>query len=200
MVHPRAAFRARSGGSGNPAQFPAKPRFTSGPRLAGPAQVGKADTCSFASSGATTTAVRWLLRGTAVKGATAVTFTPSAADLGQSLSCSVTLTNAGGSTAATSASVKVGLGAALRVVSNPTLKGPHKVGKAESVSPGTWSPSASTYAYQWYLSTAKITGATSSHYTPTTTEKGKKLHCVITARKPGYASGIYATPSVTVRS
>jgi virginiamycin B lyase len=177
---------------------PPKPTFTSGPRLSGPAKVGKADTCSFTNSGATSAAIRWLVSGAAQKGATARTFTPTAADVGRLLSCSVTLTNSSGSVTGTSASVKVALGAALAVVRNPVLSGPHKAGKAEAVSTGAWSPAATSYTYQWYLGTARIAHATSSRYTPPTTDKGKKLHCAVTAHRAGYASGTHATPAVTL--
>ena len=89
-------------------------------------------------------AIRWLVSGAAQKGATARTFTPTAADVGRLLSCSVTLTNSSGSVTGTSASVKVAIGAALAVVRNPVLSGPHKAGKAEAVSTGAWSPAATS--------------------------------------------------------
>jgi hypothetical protein len=82
------------------------------------------DACSFTSSGATSTAIRWVISGTAQKSATASTFTPTAVDLGKPLPCSVTLANSGGSVTGTSASSKVALGAALAVVRKPTLSGP----------------------------------------------------------------------------
>ncbi len=90
------------------------------------------------------------------------------------------------------------LGAALAVARKPALSGLHTTGKAEAVSTGTWSPAATSYDYQWYLGTAKIARATSSRYTPPASDRGKKLHCVVTARRAGYASGSYATPSVTL--
>jgi hypothetical protein len=80
----------------------------------------------------------------------------------------------------------------------PKLSGPHKVGKAESVSSGTWSPSATSYGYQWYLGATAIAGATSSRYTPPAKDKGQKLHCVVTAHRAGYGNGSYATTSVTL--
>ena len=175
-----------------------KPTFTSAPKLTAPTRVGHADTCAFTESAATTTAIRWLVSGVVRKGATARTFTPVAADLGKPLSCSVTLTNSGGSVVATSAAVKVALGAALTATRKPALSGPHKAGEAEAVSAGTWSPAATSYTYQWYLGTTAIARATSSHYTSPTKDKGKKLHCVVTAHLAGHGNGTYTTPAVTL--
>ena len=172
--------------------------FTSGPRLTSPTRVGTADTCSFGSLNATRVAVSWLVNGTVQKGATARTFTPAAADLGKALSCSVALANAGGTLTRKSAAVKVALGAPLKVERKPMLSGPHKAGHAESVSAGTWSPTASSYSYQWYLGSGKIAHATAARYTPPDRDKGAKLHCVIHASKAGYANGSYATAAVTL--
>jgi hypothetical protein len=172
--------------------------FTSGPTLTKPTRVGQADTCSFGSLNATKATISWLVNGTAQKGATARTFTPTPADLGKTLSCSVTLANAGGALAKKSAAVKVALGAPLKVAKKPVLSGPRKAGQAESASTGTWSPTASSYGYQWYLGSGKIAHATGARYTPPARDKGAKLHCVINARKPGYADGSYATAAVTL--
>jgi virginiamycin B lyase len=172
--------------------------FTSGPKLSSPPRVGRADTCLFASLDATSSTVSWLLNGAVQKGMTGRSFTPSAADLSRDLSCSVTLVNSGGSLTKKSASVKVAVGAALKVVRKPALSGPDQAGKAESVTSGSWSPGARSYGYQWYLGSSKVTGATSSQYRPPAGDKGKKLHCVVAAHRPGYASGRYTTKSVTL--
>jgi hypothetical protein len=71
-------------------------------------------------------------------------------------------------------------------------------GKAESVTSGTWAPGASSYSYQWYLGSSAIAHATSARYTPPSRDRGKTLHCVVTAHRPGYASGRYATPPVAL--
>jgi streptogramin lyase len=172
--------------------------FTSGPRLSGPPRVGKPVSCLFGGRNATASTVAWLLNGVVRSGATARDFTPTAADLGRRLSCAVTLKNAGGTLKKASAAAKVTLGAPLTVVRKPALAGPRTTGKPESVSPGTWSPGATSYGYQWYLGSSAIAHATSARYTPPAKDKGKKLHCAVTAGRPGYASGRYATPSVTL--
>ena len=172
--------------------------FTSGPKPSPSPRVGKADTCQFGGLNATTATVAWELNGAVVKGAAGRDFTPTAADLGKELSCAVTLKNAGGSLTKRSAAVKVALGASLRVVKKPALSGARKAGEPESVSSGTWAPGASSYSYQWYLGRSAIAHATADRYTPPAKDRGKTLHCVVTARRPGYASGRYATGSVTL--
>ena len=172
--------------------------FTSGPKLSRPAQVGKVVSCQFGGLNASATTVAWLVNGVVVKGATGRDFTPAAADLGKELSCAVTLRNAGGSLTKKSATAKIALGAPLKVVRKPALSGPRKAGKPESASTGTWTPGASSYSYQWYLGSSAIAHATSDRYTPPTKDRGKTLHCVVTAHRPGYATGSYATGSVTL--
>lgn len=81
--------------------------FTSGPKLSRPVQVGKVVTCQFGGLNATASSIAWLLNGAVHKGAAGREFTPTAADVGKELSCSVRLTNAGGSLTKRSAAVKV---------------------------------------------------------------------------------------------
>jgi virginiamycin B lyase len=172
--------------------------FTSGPKLSRRPQVGKVTTCPFGGLNATASTVAWLLNGVVLKGAAGRDFTPTAADLGRELSCAVTLKNAGGSLTKRSAAVKIALGASLSVVKKPALSGPRKAGKPESVSAGTWAPGATSYSYQWYLGSSAIAHATSGRYTAPTRDRGKALHCVVTAHRPGYANGRDATGSVTL--
>ena len=69
----------------------------------------------------------------------------------------------------------------------PTLSGTAGAGDALTASPGTWSPAASSYAYQWQLSTnggstwTAITGATSSSYTLPAADQGDSVRVIVTA-------------------
>ena len=172
--------------------------FTSGPKLSHSPQLGKADNCQFGGLNSSASTVAWLVNGVVVKGATGRDFTPTAGDVGKELSCAVTLRNAGGSLTKKSAAVKVALGGPLSVVKKPALSGSRKAGSPESVSSGVWAPGATSYSYQWYLGSGAIAHATSDRYTPPTKDRGKRLHCVVTAHRPGYANGRYATGSVTL--
>jgi virginiamycin B lyase len=86
----------------------------------------------------------------------------------------------------------------LTVVTAPALSGPAQAGMAESVSTGTWSPSATSYSYQWYLGSSKISGATAATYVPPAADSGMQLRCVVTAHRADYVNGSYVTSPVTL--
>ena len=79
------------------------------------------------------------------------------------------------------------LAASLQSTAAPTVTGTPRVGVKLTASPGTWSPPAS-YAYQWLADGVAISGATASTYTPTATQKGKRISVAVTATKTGYIS------------
>lgn len=117
------------------------------------------------------------------KNSITATFTPTASTFASSVSAAKTVT------------VK----AVLKNTKKPTLSGPHKVGKTEKVSKGSWSPKATSYSYQWLLNGAKIKGATKSSYKLIAKDKGKKISCRVTAKKSGAISGTATTKSVKVK-
>jgi hypothetical protein len=116
------------------------------------------------------------------KNSITATFTPTASTFASSVSAAKTVT------------VK----AVLKNTKKPALSGPHKVGKAEKVSHGSWSPKATSYSYQWLLNGSKIKGATKSSYKLIAKDKGKKISCKVTAKKSGAISGTATSKSVKV--
>jgi len=174
------------------------PTWKSKPVLSGHTKVGQADKCVATAEGATSLTYAWQANGKAISGATKSSYTIPAKLLGRKLSCSVKATNFIGSVSATSPSVKVALGSALRPVKKPTVSGPHKPGKAEKVTAGRWSPKAAKVTYQWYVGKKKIRGATRSSFTVSKSDKGKTIHVVVTASATGYAKGRYTTRSVKI--
>jgi hypothetical protein len=88
---------------------------------------------------------------------------------------------------------------ALANTKKPTPSGPHKVGKQETVSKGSWSPKATSYSYQWYLGSKKIKKATHSSLKLTKSEAGKKLSCTVTAKRAHYKSATAKSKGVTVK-
>jgi hypothetical protein len=156
----------------------------------GTGKVGSVETCvPSGTSTATSVTYAWKANGAAISGATHATYTVPASLLHKKLTCTVS---------AVFTSVTVALGPALHATSKPALKGPHLTGKAEKVSTGRWSPAASKYAYQWYVGSSKIRGATKSSYTVPKADKGKKIHCVVSASATGYATGTATTASVKI--
>lgn len=88
------------GGSGAPAN-------TTAPAITGTAIVGNQLSVSDGtwSGSPTSYAYQWARNGSAISGKTASTYTITASDVGQTITCEMTATNAKGSTAATSNSV-----------------------------------------------------------------------------------------------
>jgi len=70
----------------------------------------------------------------------------------------------------------------------PTIKGVAKVGSALTASPGTWSRSGLTFAYQWLQNGAAIAGATGPSLTPKLSQRGKRITIRVTASSLGFAT------------
>jgi hypothetical protein len=86
----------------------AAPKNTTGPSISGGATQGATLTCAPGSwSGSPTFAFQWLRDGQPISGATSANYLTVAADAGHQISCRVTATNDGGSTASTSAALTI---------------------------------------------------------------------------------------------
>jgi surface antigen len=77
---------------------------------------------------------------------------------------------------------------ALRATAAPTVVGTAKVGVALRATAGTWSP-AGSYTYQWTANGAAIAGATSSTFTPTAAQLGRRIAVKVVAKRTSYVSG-----------
>lgn len=167
--------------------------------LHGTSKVGSVDSCvPTGTTGATKVVYAWQKNGKAISGAPAANYKIPPALLGGKLTCSITATFDSGTSVGVSKAVTVGLGAALVPTTKPVVKGAHKPGKAEKVTAGKWSPAATKVIYQWYVGRRKVHGATKSSFTVPKSDKGKRIHCAVTASATGYAKGIYATPAVKI--
>jgi len=161
------------------------------PTITGTPKVGKPITCGATAGG--TQAFAWLKAGTPVSGATTKTVTVPAAWVGAKVSCRVTTTKGETSLQQTSAQVTIAIGDPLRAVTKPTLTGTPKVGLKLTCNHGTWSPVASSYAYAWKRDGKVISGKTLSKYLLVRADKGHKITCTVTAKKPGYRNGVVTT-------
>ena len=167
------------------------------PTIAGTPQVGVALTASTGAwaSGASFT-YSWRRSGTTAPVGTASTYTPVAADIGKTLSVTVTATRAGYTTATTPARTTTAvLGRAFTTSPTPTISGTTTTGSTLTAATGTWNPSASvTYTYVWSRATGiagvltPISGAKSKTYTLVAADKGKYLTVTVTATLTGYAT------------
>lgn len=88
---------------------------------------------------------------------------------------------------------------ALTTIKAPTITGVARVGSPLTASPGTWSPTAATFAYQWLADGTVITGATRATLVPTASLLGKRISVRVAASADGYDGGTAAstqTPAV----
>ena len=150
-------------------------------------------------SGATSVGYRWLRNGVALPGANHSTYRIASTDGGGLLACRVYGTNSGGSVSVTSDSRRVALGPASVVVNRPRIAGNAVVGHLLAVSPGVWSPAATSYVYQWRVNGAPIAGATGRFFRPTAAQRGKHVACTVGAQRPGMRIGYSTSTSVVVK-
>ena len=123
-----------------------------------------------------------------IAGATAKTYTPATADVGHTLRVTVTATNGGGKTSATSAqSAVVSSKAAPTSTAAPSISGTPQVGSTLTAAEGSWGNSPTSLAYAWERcdahgsGCAAISGATNPGYAVTSSDVGTTLRVAVTA-------------------
>ena len=189
--------RPHASGKGGPSLTAsnAPPVLSASPVVTGTPAVGQTLSCSQGVwfNSPTSYTYQWLRDGTVISGATASTYVVVSGDLGHSISCTVTATNAFGSTPATSNAVVI---VALPVnTAAPVISGSLTVGSTLSCTQGTWSNSPTSYAYQWQRGGTNISGATSSTYVTVSADGGTSVGCLVTATN---ASGSASQASNTL--
>ncbi len=142
-----------------------------------------------------------------VEGARGQTYTPGSSDVGESLRVLVTASNAGGS--ATEASEATSAVVAATEPSNtalPAISGTALDGSTLSASPGTWSGTPASYAYQWEScdasgeACAPIEGAEEAEYQLGDGDVGTTLRVVVTATNAAGSAQATSSASTTVGS
>jgi len=139
---------------------------------------------------------------TAIAGATAQTYTLTAADVGGELIVGETASNGATSAPAYSALTSVILSPALVVpvpvsTAPPTVSGVPQQGQTLVESHGTWSGNPGVFSYQWErcggAGCTAIPGATNQTYTVTGTDVGQDIAVVETAANGGGAGAAVAS-------
>nr|WP_275889569.1 fibronectin type III domain-containing protein [Nakamurella flavida] len=105
----------------------------------------------------------------------------------------VAATNAVGQGPASAASAPVRVRGAFVVDAAPTITGTPAVGSPLTVQPGSWTPTPSGIAYQWFRNGAAIRGADGDSYTPVNADSGRYL----TVRITGTGDGVVTTRAYT---
>jgi len=164
------------------------PANTTPPSITGTPQVGSLLVANNGAwTGDPTFAYQWNNNGTPISGAIASTYTPVTNDLADNLTVTVTGTNASGSAAATSAAVGPVTAASTGNTVAPVVSGSVTVGGVLSCTTGTWSPTPSSFAYQWQTSAdgatnwTNIAGAAVNTYTVQAGNVGLYIRCAVTA-------------------
>jgi hypothetical protein len=189
---------------------PTPPVNTAEPALSGSAVVGTTlttTTGTWSGAGVITYAYQWVRCGVdgglpdgsncpSIAGATSSSYTLTGDDLGHRLRAQVTASNSAGSAAAVSnASDTVAQSTTTGPPQNtqePEITGTPAVGQFLSGDVGTWTGATLTYAYRWVRCNADggladgsdcptISGATTTSYTVTSEDVGRRLRFIVTA-------------------
>ncbi|WP_180987261.1 S-layer family protein [Arthrobacter sp. AFG20] len=172
------------------------------PTVKGTAKVGNTLTATPGAWGPSGVALKyqWKANGVAITGATAATFRPTAAQVGKTLTFSVTGSKATYTTV-TKTSAATGTVMALNPVLTapaPRITGTAKVGYTLTAVPGTWGPAPVTLKYQWKANGVAIAGATANTYKPSAAVVGKTIGVTVTGSKAGYNTAA-KTSALTAR-
>ncbi|WP_134742119.1 M1 family aminopeptidase [Nocardioides sp. 503] len=135
---------------------------------------------------------QWAANGTNIasnQGGTGATLTPTAAQLGRTLTLTVTgtkpgLTPVSRTTAVASAPVEVGTQV---LQPTPTISGTPRAQSPSTGVPGTWDANT-TRTYQWYADGVAIAGATATTYQPLLSQIGQALTFEVTSTRAGYTT------------
>lgn len=188
--------------------IPATPVNTTAPIVSGSTVGGKVLTATRGAwyPAGTSYSFRWQRDGgsgfTDISGATSSTYTTVPADVGATLRARVTATNAYDST--TVATAAVGPITSGKPVSGvpPAISGTAKRGGALAVTPGTWSPTATSYTFRWQRDDgsgfADVTGANGTTYVPSGADIGAPLRVVVTAANAFGTTTATSAPTAAV--
>jgi hypothetical protein len=130
----------------------------------------------------------WKAGGVSIAGATTSSYTLRPADVGKSITVTVTAVKKGFATrtAQSAPSAKVAPGAL--TTATPVITGKITVGSTLTVRTGTWGPAPIALAYQWASNGRAIPRATSKTYRLTIADAGKTITVSVTGTRSGYAT------------
>jgi hypothetical protein len=189
--------------SGPNAATPTGEFFSStAPSIGGSTTVGSTLTATSGNWGpldGATVAYQWSADGTPISGATDPTYALTASDLGDTFSVAVTVSRTNFTTATfTSAATAAVTAGALKSTKAPSVSGTVRVGSTVTASAGTWTPSGTSYAYQWLANGSAVAGATSQSLVIPASVAGDKLSVRVTASMTGYKNASATSSASTV--
>ncbi len=170
---------------------PRTPSFVTKPELTGNPFVGETLSCSEGTWANNPTAIRyaWLRTGVPITGAEGTTYTPTAEDQGEVITCEVEISNSAGSIEALSNNVIIRGEEAPAFTTAPVLSGTPAVGQTLTCSEGTSVNGPTSTTFQWVRDGAPVAGQGGGTYVVTSADEGTSLACVVTiANGAGSAS------------
>ncbi|RWR25215.1 hypothetical protein D2T29_22260 [Sinirhodobacter populi] len=181
-----AAYRGETQVFGGRAGDPVAPTVSSAPVISGDPVAGETLSVSPGIYGGypSPTVTRQWRRGSAnISGATGLTYTLTATDVGKNITCRETAANSAGSVQSTSAAVGPIEAAPVEqpaVITAPAITGTLTVGQPLTASEGSWTGSPDI-ALQWLRNGAAISGATGATYVLTPADTGANISVRATA-------------------
>lgn len=170
------------------------------PTVSGTAAIGQKLTAAAGTwaPAVVTLVYQWSAGGVAITGATASTYTVTAAEAGKALTVTVTGSKPGYATVATTSVATAVVPTGTLTVGTPTISGTAKVGQQLTAATGTWAPTVVTFGYQWNRAGVAIAGATASTYTLVNADAGKTITVTVTGSKTGYTTVAKTSPGTAV--
>jgi hypothetical protein len=158
------------------------------PTITGTAEVGSTlEAVPGSWSPTATLTYTWNRNGTSIRGATASTYAIIGADAGATLTVTVSASKtAYATTQRTSVATPTVTTVDFTASPVPTIAGTARVGLVLTASTGTWLPTPTSLAYQWYRDAAPIVGATRSTYTLVAADLGTEINVKVTGTLLGY--------------
>lgn len=142
---------------------------------------------------------QWWMDNQPISGETGETFRVTAAQAGKVIRVRVTARrlNFDDMTIESAPTVAV---TNLDFVSTPTprIEGSGIQGKPLTAVPGTWTPLADKFEYEWYADGEKIPSQTRATFTPSSGLIGSDVHAVVKGIRAGYNPKSFATPTVRI--
>lgn len=159
------------------------------PTISGTAQFGQTLTAVTGTwSNSATLTYQWKRSGSATVLGTAARYTVGVADVGATLTVTVTGTQTGMlTTSKTSVATSTVILATYSTTPTPTISGVPQVGKTLTAVTGTWS-NAPTFTYQWRRSGSTSVIGTAATYSVAAADMGTTITVSVIATKPGFAT------------
>lgn len=170
------------------------------PKISGTAKVGQTLTAVAGTwTPGTTLKYQWYRNGSAIKGATARSYTAVAADRGKPLMVKVTGRKTGYASRTVASAKTKAVAAGTLKAAVPQISGTARAGKKLAVNRGNWT-SGTRLTQRWYRNGAALSGATGTSYTLKSADAGTTITVKVTGAKPGYTTVTKASAAVRVQA